>query len=154
MFGQATVYQYRAEFAMNRAAREGRPASDVAAEVDEQLQARRPFFLPSFFLPCAFLSPRPVASLLLQVACLLARSVGQRNPGGSRAPPAPPAPASSRCPPAPPLRPLLAPPQKAEAQHDAALAYKPTFLDGFLGKSTCAQMRGKLAAGLLVTPSK
>eukprot|EP00887_Chlorella_sp_A99_P006660 scaffold3.g6660.t1 len=40
--------------------------------------------------------------------------------------------------------------QLAEAKFDEALAYKASFLDGYLGKSHLAQLRGKLAAGYLV----
>ena len=44
--------------------------------------------------------------------------------------------------------------QKAEAQLDAAVAYKAAFLDGYLGKSALAQLRAKLAADYLITPVK
>lgn len=44
--------------------------------------------------------------------------------------------------------------QKAEAQLDAAIAYKASFLDGYLGKSALAQLRAKIAADYLVTPVK
>ena len=46
------------------------------------------------------------------------------------------------------------PPQKAEAQLDAAIAYPAAFLDGYLGKSALAQLRAKLAADYLITPVK
>ena len=53
--------------------------------------------------------------------------------------------------PLPPFRPLA---QKAEEQLDAAIAYKKSFLDGYLGKSALAQLRAKLAADYLTTPAK
>ncbi|PRW59699.1 Tetratricopeptide repeat 1 [Chlorella sorokiniana] len=79
MYNQATVHQYRAEFVLFKAAREGQPASSVAAEAEAHLK-------------------------------------------------------------------------KAEAQLDAALAYKPAFLDGYLGKSSLAQLRAKIAANYLIVP--
>ena len=44
--------------------------------------------------------------------------------------------------------------QKAEEQLDAAIAYKPAFLDAYLGKSSLAQLRGKLAADYVVANVK
>ncbi|KAL6768271.1 hypothetical protein ACKKBF_B38460 [Auxenochlorella protothecoides x Auxenochlorella symbiontica] len=79
MYNQATVHQYRAEFAMYRAARAGEPASSVAEEVERHLA-------------------------------------------------------------------------RAEAKHAEALEYKPTFLDGYLGQSSVAQSRAKLAADYLLEP--
>ncbi|KAI7841257.1 hypothetical protein COHA_005030 [Chlorella ohadii] len=79
MYNQATVHQYRAEFALFKAAREGQPASSVAEQAEAHLK-------------------------------------------------------------------------KAEAQLDAALAYKPAFLDGYLGKSALAQLRAKIAANYLICP--
>lgn len=45
-------------------------------------------------------------------------------------------------------------PQDAEKQLDAAVAYKASFLDGYLGKSALAQLRAKLAADYLIVPVK
>ena len=42
----------------------------------------------------------------------------------------------------------------AEALMQRALDYKPSFLDGLLGKSAIAQTRAKLAAGYLLEPVK
>lgn len=42
MYNQATVHQYRAEFALFKAAREGQPASAVADEAEAHLKARQP----------------------------------------------------------------------------------------------------------------
>ena len=44
--------------------------------------------------------------------------------------------------------------QAAEAQLDAALAYKASFLDGYLGRSALAQLRAKVAADYIITPTK
>lgn len=52
------------------------------------------------------------------------------------------------------LPPLWSQAQKAEEQLDAALSYKASFLDGYLGKSSLAQLRAKLAADYLITPVK
>ncbi|KAL4458936.1 hypothetical protein ABPG75_013801 [Micractinium tetrahymenae] len=42
----------------------------------------------------------------------------------------------------------------AEKQLEAAIAYKASFLDGYLGKSALAQLRAKLAADYLIVPVK
>ena len=42
--------------------------------------------------------------------------------------------------------------QAAEALHDEALAYRPSFLDGYLGKSSLVQLRAKMAANYLPEP--
>ena len=39
-------------------------------------------------------------------------------------------------------------------QLEAAIAYKPAFLDGYLGKSSLAQLRAKIAANYLLAPVK
>ncbi len=39
MYNQATVHQYRAEFALFKAAREGQPASSVAEQAEAHLKA-------------------------------------------------------------------------------------------------------------------
>ncbi|PSC77038.1 Tetratricopeptide repeat 1 [Micractinium conductrix] len=81
MYNQATVHQYRAEFLLFKAAREGAKAASVSDEVEKHLKA-------------------------------------------------------------------------AEAQLDAALAYKASFLDGYLGRSALAQLRAKVAADYIITPTK
>ena len=126
MYNQATVHQYRAEFVLFRAAKAGAPAADVAAEAEAHLQVRGGGPLPA-----------PVLTRAWRIGISLPRC--RRQPTAQ-----------------PLCLPACSPPtkQKAEAQLDAAIAYKPAFLDGYLGKSQLAQLRAKVAANYLITPAK
>jgi hypothetical protein len=165
MYNQATVHQYRAEFAMFAAARADQPAAEVAAAVEEQLKASGAWAggfweQVSFVLACSALCGRCHVSAARLGAFATGRILERRH--RSIAPVCPSPHISCGCNQAIPVRFLTSVfvahsspvPQKAEAQLDAAVAYKKGFLDGYLGKSALAQLRAKLAANYLITPVK
>jgi hypothetical protein len=124
MYNQATVHQYRGEFLLFQAAREDKPGAEVAAEAEAHFKV----------------GGRAGGWVVGSVCLLFLRAVLCRR---SAHPPC----FSRACIGNNPL-------QKAEAQLDAAVAYKAAFLDGYLGKSALAQLRAKLAADYLITPVK
>ena len=136
MYNQASVHQYRAEALLWGAARSGAHADTVAAAAEEHLKARA--------RGCRRMAAGRMA------ACMYASAHRNRL----QWPPCLPWPTVPSSHASPCVFSFFSRAQKAEAQLDAALAYKAAFLDGYLGRSALAQLRAKVAANYLLAPVK